>query len=251
MPKTGGLGDALYVHGYDLSGDIQALGVIGGGPAPIDVTAINKLAMERIGGLRDGRLEMTSFFNPTANQAHDRLSNLPTTDVIATYCRSTVLGKPAAALNSKQTNYDPTRGADGSLTAAVSAVGNAYGLEWGEQLTAGTRTDTAATLGTGVDLLASTAFGLQAYLHVVAFTGTDVTVKIQESSDNGVGDAWADVVGGGFTQITSTSPTAQRIETARGLTVERYLRAVTVTSAGFTNLQFQVMAVKNTVSTVF
>ena len=32
---------------------------------------------------------------------------------------------------------------DGSLTAAVSALGNGYGLEWGEQLTAGLRTDTA------------------------------------------------------------------------------------------------------------
>lgn len=251
MPKQGGLGDALYWHGYDLSGDINALGVIGGGPVPIDVTAINKSANERIGGLRDGRMEMVTFFNPATDQAHDRFSVLPTTDVITTYCRSTVLGAPAAALNSKQANYDPTRAADGSLTAAVNALGNAYGLEWGNQLTAGTRTDTGAADGTGVDLLASSAFGLQAYLHVLAFAGTDVTVKIQESSDNGVGDAWADVVGGGFTAITSTTPTAQRIQTARGLTVERYLRVVTVTSAGFTNLAFQVTAMKNPVAVVF
>jgi hypothetical protein len=245
--KQGGLGDALYVHGYDLSGDIQSLGVIGGGPVPIDVTSINRSAMERIGGLRDGRMEMTTFFNPTTGASHDQFSNLPATDVILTYCRSTVLGAPAAALNGKQSNYDPTRAADGSFTMAVSALANGYGLEWGVQLTAGTKTDTAAANGTGVDLAASTAFGLQAYLHVLAFTGTDATVKLQDSADNA---SWADVTGGGFTAIT-TARQALRIETARGLTVRRYVRAVTTTSAGFTSLQFQVMAVKNVVSVVF
>lgn len=251
MAKSSGLGDNLYVQGYNLSGDIQSLQEIGGGPAVLDVTAIVKSAMERIGGVRDGRMNVTSFFNPTADQAHDRFSSLPTTDVILTYCRGTTLGNPAAALNAKQANYDPTRAQDGALTAVVQGQGQGYGLEWGKQLTAGQRTDTGAANGTGVDFTAATSFGLQAYLHVFAFTGTDVTVKLQESSDNGVGDAWADVVGGGFTQITSTTPTAQRIETTRSLAIERYLRVVTVTTGGFSNLAFAVMVNKNDTATAF
>ncbi|PRY35336.1 hypothetical protein [Umezawaea tangerina] len=247
MGIQGGLGDALYAQGYDVSGDIQSLGVIGGGPAPLDVTPINKLAMKRIGGLRDGRMEFVSFFNPASGQSHQRFSALPTTDVILTYCRSTILGAPAAALNAKQTNYDPTRGADGSFTMSIKALANGYGLEWGNQLTAGTKTDTGAANGTGVDLTASTSFGLQAYLHVFAFTGTDVTVKLQDSADNA---SWADIAGAAFTAIT-TGPQAQRIQTARNATIRRYVRAITVTTGGFTNLQFQVMAVKNDVSVVF
>lgn len=248
MGKQGGMGDNLYVAGYNLSGDIGSLGRIGGGPAALEVTGIDKSSPERIGGLRDGQMSYSAWFNKAAGQAHPRLSTLPNADVLMTYCRGTALGSPAAGLIAKQINYDPNRDAAGNLSFAVDAQANGYGLEWGQQLTAGRRTDVAATNGTGVDFLTgSTLFGLQAYLHVFAFTGTSVTVKLQESSDNGVGDAWVDVVGGGFTAATGI--TSQRIETARGQTVERYLRAVT--TGVFSNAVFAVMAVRNDVSVVF
>ena len=247
MSKQGGMGDNFYVAGYDLSGDIASLSSIRGGPAVLPVTAINKYGMERIGGLRDGAMSFNSYFNPAPNQAHDRLGNLPTADTIMSYFRGTVLGSDAACLNAKQINYDPSRGDDGALTFSVDALGNSYGLEWGKQLTAGKRTDVAATNGTGVDFAAASAFGLQAYLQVFAFTGTSVTVKLQESSDNGVGDAWADVVGGGFTVVNGI--TSERIETARALSVERYLRVVT--TGVFSNAVFSVMVNKNDTSVVF
>lgn len=238
MAKQSGLGDNLYVAGWDFSGDWASIQDIGGGPAPLVVTGIDKSAFERIGGQRDGRLNATSYFNPAAGQAHPRLSLLPRTDVILSYCRGTTLGNPAACINAKQTNYDPTRAADGSFTFNVSALGNSFGLEWGVQLTAGKRTDTAATNGTGVDLTTvSTAFGLTAYLHSFSFVGTDVTVKIQDSADN---ISFADVTGAAFTQITSATPSAERIATASSQAVRRYLRAVTVTTGGFTSLVFAV-----------
>lgn len=249
--KTTGLGDNLYVQGRNLSGDIQAFGRIGGGPALLDMTSIVKYAMERQGGLRDGAIEATSYFNPDTDAAHETFGAMPTSDVIVTYCRGTTLGNPAACLNGKQANYDPTRGNDGSLTASVNAQANGFGLEWCEQLTAGVRTDAAATNGASVDFAAGTNFGLQAYLHVFDFTGTDVTVKLQQSSDNGGADAWADVVGGAFTAITGGAPSAQRIQTARNLAVERYLRVVTATTGGFSNLEFAVSVAKNPVEVLF
>jgi hypothetical protein len=87
---------------------------------------------------------------------------------------------------------------------------------------------------------------LQAYLQVFSFTGTSVTVKIQESSDNAVGDAFADVVGGTFT--AATGRTAERIATA-AINVERYLRVVT--TGTFSSAVFAVTAIRNDTSVVF
>jgi hypothetical protein len=253
MSKQSGLGDNLYIAGNNLSGDITAVGNVGGGPALLTTTGIDKGAYERLGGVRDGRLEMTSWWNPAG--AHPVLSALPTADVQMMYCRGTTLGSPAAAIVGKQVNYDGNRNNDGSFTFAVSAQANAYGLEWGYLLTAGQRTDTAATNGTGVDFGVGSfplfngqaLFGAQAYLQVFAFTGTDVTIKVQDSADN---VSFADVAGLTFTAVTS-GPQVQRIATASNQTVRRYLRAVTTTSGGFTSCTFAVTAVRNDVAVTF
>lgn len=249
MSKQSGLGDHLFIAGVDLSGDIGSLGAIGGGPTALDVTPINKSGFERLGGLRDGRFEYSAFFNPgpEADAAHDALKVLPRTDVQMVYGRGLGLGRPACAIVAKQTNYDGTRGNDGALTFSVSAPATGYGIEWGEQATPGVRDDTAAANGDSIDGGAASAFGLQAYLQVLDFTGTSVTAKLQQSSDNGVGDAWADVAGAGF--VAATGPSVQRIATAGNLAVERYLRVVT--TGTFSAASFLVVVVRNPVATVF
>lgn len=148
MPKQSGLGDSLWVGGYDISGDTQSLKT--GVPLKmIDVTGIDKSAHERLPGQRDGTLQIVNYFNKTG--AHVPLSALPRTDSIATYARGTTLGNPAYCVNAKQIGYDPTRAKTGELTLAVDLQGNSFGGEWGVLLTAGKRTDTAATNGTGLD----------------------------------------------------------------------------------------------------
>ncbi|MDQ7910259.1 hypothetical protein RB614_37775 [Phytohabitans sp. ZYX-F-186] len=451
MSKTHGMGAGLLVGGYDISGDVGAVQRIACPRSVLDVTDITQEAYERRLALKDGGIDFTAYFNPSSGRAHPVLSALPRSDAGVLYRHGSTLGNPAACMVGKQIGYDPNRTQDGALTIGVSTVSNGYGLEWGDLLTAGTRTDTGATSGTGVafdvgnaflslpgssgnyantpdaaalditgdldirvkiapddwtpaanqrlvakylstgnqrsyllsllttgaisltwsadgtsttltetssaDLSAlaggavkwvratldvddgasdavanfytsddgvtwttlgvaqmvgattsifagtatlelgsrdggtdglfagkiyeavvtdgiggsevahpimglsgitdatgrvwtvngtaflsiDTRFGLQAYLQVVAFTGTDATVKLQHSRDN---TNWSDVTGGGFTAITA-APGAQRIETSRTLVVERYLRVVTTTSAGFTHLQFVVAAVKN------
>ncbi|MFI2632630.1 hypothetical protein ACH5A2_19860 [Streptomyces collinus] len=248
MAKQPGLGDGLHIAGYNASGDIQQLGRIGGGPALLNFTGIDKSGYERKGGLRDGAFEMTTFFNSdTVTPAtHQKLSALPRTDVLMTYCRGTALGDPAASLVAKQANYDPQRGDDGMLTFGVSAQANGYGTEWGRQLTAGVRTDAAATNGTGIDTTAAASYGGQAYLQVFAFTGTDATVKIQDSADN---VTFADVAGFAFTQITA-GPTAERIALGNTATIRRYVRAASVTTGGFASLAFAVNVIKNEIAGV-
>lgn len=248
MAKQSGLGDRLLVGGYDLSGDTNELSSIRGGPSPLETTGIDKSAYERIGGMRDGAIAWKSYFNKATDRAHLRLSPLPRTDTILSYLRGTTLGNAAACLNAKQIGYDGTREQNGQFLFDVQALANSYGLEWCRQVTAGPRTDTTATNGTGVDFgVGSTAFGLQAYLQVTAFDGTDITIKLQESSDNGAGDAWADVTGGSFGALTAVG--AARIETGRTLTVERYLRLVT--TGTFTSVTFAVAVARNDTEVTF
>lgn len=251
MAKSSGLGDNFYVAGYDLSGDVGSLEAIGGGPAELIVTGIDKSAIERLGGQRDGRIDYTAFFNDAASHAHPVLSPLPTGDILSTYCRGTALGSAAACLLGKKLNYDPTRGNDGALTIAIQHRGNGYGLEWGKLLTAGKITVTGAGNQTGVDFGAAGADGLQAYLHVFAETVVDATITIQESSDDGAGDAYAAVTGGAFTQITAGAPLTERIATAAGLAVERYLRVNVATTGGITSLTFAVVVCRNDSPTAF
>lgn len=245
--KINGLGCQLWVSGYDLGDDIRDV-AIASPMTPIDVTPITKSAMARIGGRRDGRMAVTAFANVDAAQAHARFSPLATTDGLMSFAIGSTAGMPAAHLYGKQINYDPTRAAAGELTFAVEQQANGFGLEWGTQLTAGKRTDTTATTGASVDLGSASpgAFGAQFYLHVFAFTGTSVTVTIEESSDNGVGDAWAAVVGGGFTAATGI--TFQRIATG-AINVERYLRVVT--TGTFSNAVFSVSGTRNPIAVSF
>ena len=248
MAIQGGMGDNLWVGGYDLSGDIGSLGQIACPRSVQDTTPINMWAYRRLLLRKDGAIDFTSFFNPSAGAAHPVLSALPTTDVSVAYCRGTSLGSPAACVIGKQIDYVPAEGADGSLTFTTNVQASGYGLEWGNLHTAGIRTDVGATSpATGVDGRAASLYGLQAYLHVFEITGTDATIKLQESSAvDGGGDAFADIVGGGFTALTGASDhTTQRIKTANDLAVERYIRVVTTTAAGFTSLSFGVIVVRN------
>lgn len=308
MSKSSGLGMRLLVGGYDLSGDIQAIDQIHGGPAFLDVTDITQLARERIGGERDGSMGFTCYMNPA--RAHPVLAALPTADELMTALMPPLaLGSQAACCNAKQVNYDPTRGADGSLTMKVEGQGNGFGTEWGEQLTPGLRTDTTATNGatqddgnsfaapgvpasgtpvtntsplpatvtvsggTGTNVTINgvaqgtfdgtyavpsgqavsltysvaptwawtlqTAWGAQAYLQVTQFTGTSVTVAVQDSADAAT---WAAVTGLAFTAVTA-APATQRLATANTATLRRYVRAVT--TGTFSSATFTVMLHRN------
>lgn len=232
------MGDRLFISGVDVSGDIGSLSSIHGGPAVQDVTDITQSAISRLGLLRDGGIDFTSWFNPAVGRAFKTFSALPTGDVQMMYLRGTNIGSPVASVIARQVNYDPNREASGALSFSGSTQSDGYGLEWGEQLTAGIKTDTTATNGTGYDGLASSVFGGQAYLQVFALTGTSVTVKIQDSADN---VTFADVTGLTFTAATVAG--AQRLQTLNSATVRRYVRAIS--TGTFSNAQFAVSFVRN------
>lgn len=245
MAKQGGLGARFLAGGSNISGDVNAIDSISGTIGLLDGTDITQSAKARLFGVRDGSMAFTVFMDTALS--HAQLSGLSRADTqLMALLPSLAVGGAAACLNAKQVGYDPTRGADGSLLLKVDGQGNAFGLEWAVALTAGLRTDSSATNGASLDNAASTAFGAQAYLQVTSFSGTDVTVKIQDSADN---SSFADVTGLTFTQVTA-APAFQRLATSNSATIRRYLRAVTVTTGGFTSATFAVAINRNSVAGV-
>jgi len=244
MAKQAGIGDNLYVAGYDLSGDVGTVQTISSSAPHLDVTGIDKSAHERLFGNADGEISFNSFFNDAAIHEHEALKGLLRTDRIVSYFRGTVQGGWTANMIGKQINYDWVRAADGSLIATVQALANGYGLEWGQSLTAGKRTDTTATApATGTDVATttgvSTAFGMAAYLQVFSFTGTSATMTIQDSADN---SSFLGITGlSAFTAATGI--TEQRIETdTLARTIRRYLKVNT--TGTFSECTFAVTVVR-------
>ncbi|MET0916719.1 MAG: hypothetical protein ABWY81_11035 [Jiangellaceae bacterium] len=242
MAKQSGLGMRLWVGGFNLSGDINSINRIAGGPAALDLTDITESAYERQGGQRDGGIDFTSYFNPSSSRAHPVLGALPRIDTLVSTATGTLVGSPMASCQAIQIGYDPQRGQDGSLTFGVTTNSDQYGLEWGESLTAGERTDSTATAsGTGLDGGAASTFGAQFYLHLTAFTGTSVVVKVQDSADNAT---FADLAGAAFTSATAVG--WQRIAISNAATVRRYVRVAT--TGTFTVATFAVNMVRNSIA---
>lgn len=249
MAKSSGLGARFFVAGVNLSGDVGSLSGISQPRGMKPVTGIDKLAFERIHLLKDGSVSYAAHWNPTG--AHVTLSALPTADQPVMYCHRATLGAPAASMVGKQINYDGTRAQDGGLDLAVQSLANGFGLEWGELLTAGVQQTTGAGALGGLDYgaaIGTTAFGLQSYLHVMAFTGTSATVAIQDSNDNGGVDPYVNVTGAGFAAV-STAPGSQRLQTGRTQSVKRWLR-INVTGT-FTVFDFAVSVHRNLHETLF
>lgn len=241
--KETGLGARFYLNQYQFANDVQAIPNIDKSITTLDFTGIDKEAHERKAALLGGRMAYRTFFNPTVGQAHDAVNDLPRTDVQVSYFHRATLGVPAASMTAKQTEYKLNRAESGEFLGDVDNLSNANWLDWGLAMTAGTRTDTGATNGGAVDFAIQGApanFGLQAYLHVFAFTGTSATISLQSDDNAGFASATA-VTGGAFSTVTT--PTFQRIATARNQAVERYLRVIT--TGTFSNLQFAVTCTVN------
>lgn len=190
-----------------------------------------------------GNIQLTYTVAPTWNffargTEHNALAGMPSADVVCSYFQGTAVGNPAASMTSKQVNYDPTRDNSANLTLKVDMTANSFGLEWGKQLTPGIRTDNAPTTGAFFDsgVLAS-AFGCQAYLHIIELVGTNVDVTVTHATTSGgsystLVDFGSQTAIGSFRQVVSN--TTQ---------VNQFLKVVT--AGTFTQVAFVVNFVKN------
>ena len=239
MAKQSGLGDQLFVAGFDIGGDINAISNLSTPRETLPSTGITVSAMERMYGKRDGLAEFTSYWNVATDQVFDALSTLPRTDVHAMYCRGEGIGNEAFCIVGKQIDYNPTHGDDGSLLSSTSIPAAAYGADWSKQLTAGKDTHASAASTTSLDTTASAAFGFQAHLQVFSLGSGEAEIKIEDSANN---TDWLDLTDGAFSNVTTRA--TERIQSSSlTATVRRYLRVTT--SGTFTDLVFAVAINKN------
>ena len=245
MAKQSGLGSRFLVGGYDLSGDVNAVGTIGGALAPIDTTDITQSAHSRIPGLADGSMSWTSFFD-VAN-AHPVLSALPGTDALVSFLPSPLaVGTPVANVDAIQVSYNPTRSNAGDLTIACEAQADTGApLEWCVALTPGVRADTGATNGASLDQGAGftapavpattvTAANTSPLTSTVVITGGTVTNVAVNGVTAGTGDGTYTVPSGGAIAVTySAAPTwTWTLGTASGAAL--YLQATRFTGSSAT-----------------
>jgi len=231
MAKKSGLGQQIFVNGYDLSGDISAIDSAGSPRELLDTTALNASAHERIVGLSDGNLSVSSWFNDSTEQEHEAFKGLPTTDRIVTWAFGSTRGDVAACLVAKQINYDGSRGTDGSLAFTIDTQAAAgVPLEWGNTLTAGKETHSSAAVSTSRDDGATTGYGLVGILSVTDLDSGTATVSIQQSADD---VTFATILS--FVAVAAAgAPTAQRLPLSGAIL--RYLRVST--TGTFSNLDF-------------
>jgi len=247
MVKKSGIGQRLYVHGFDISGDTGQINNIGSPIGLLDVTSIDVSAMERIMGKRDAEIDFTAFFNIAADREHLALKGLPLTDVLGVVLFGTTAGDQMAAISAKQINYDANRAADGAFGFGVQLLGSAgFPLEYGLVLTPKITTHTSAADVTGIDFGASSASGAVGFLQHFEDTLPSGTIEydIEDSSDSSDGDdgAWANLIA--FSDVaTPWAGIAERAIVAG--TVNRWTRAST--NGTFTNASFS-MSLRRRVS---
>lgn len=199
-----------------------------------------------------GNISITYTVAPTWNWfalggEHTALIRFPSTDQVAMYFRGSTIGNAGAAINAKQTDYDFTRDNVGNLTAKVDLAGNSFGMEWGEMLTAGIRTDTAPTVGPFQDDGAGTAFGGQAYLQIFSLVGTSIDIAIQSATTSG--GSYTTVAGLDFGSVATASvPYSARVASTNTTTINEFVKVTTTGTFSF--CQFAVLFVRNPIAGV-
>jgi len=135
MAKMTGLNSTVTVDdasgtGRDISNDINSL-TFSTPKGAQDVTGVDKSAMERLLLLADGNVSFTGTFNTASNMSHDVFKSVssgtnPSRTVV-------ILLNGAATLTMEIlfTDYQVTRGADGSLTwTAPGVLANGVAPAW-------------------------------------------------------------------------------------------------------------------------
>jgi hypothetical protein len=232
MSKQSGLGNRLYIGGYDISGDVGAVSTIDTPRGEQVNTGIDKSAVERIQLGVDGNLVFDTWFNDATDKIHDALSTLPSTDRQGMFAISTTRGAPGFAIEAKQVNYDWSRSADGALagtTSLIQAGGNAP--VWGEMIAMKETIASANDLTGHIDAgAAQTTAGVVCFLQIFTLGSGTPVITLEDSPDttNGIDGTWTTV--GTFT--INSARTAERLSVAGN--IEKALRIEA--SGTFTNL---------------
>lgn len=223
-----GKGAATLVNAYDLSAFFNTYDAAATADTA-EVSTFGGSSKAYVAGLKDATLSLGGFFDGSAAAVDAVLSAAIGSSTLFTLAPAGAgtIGNRANLAQAYETGYTVSAPVGDAVTVSAEAQvsnGMASGIILAD-LAARTATGNTTVNDNG----ASSSAGAVAHLHVTAFTGTDVTIKVQHSADN---STWVDLIT--FTQLTAIG--SER-GTAAG-TVNRYLR---VNIAGtFTSVTFAV-----------
>lgn len=219
----------VYLNQFDLSGVLNAASLKVEQETPV-VTCFSDTGPRRVVGNYDHNQSLTGLFEPTDDGYDEQLQALlgSTSDLYLTQTFGITENSIAYDALVRLASLPLSGQAGGAVMRSFEAAGSG-GLSRGRILRSATVTGTGN--GTGYNAGATTSG--QTYrvmFRLLSFTGTNITMKVQESSDNGAGDAFADVTG-----LTSGALTAAGIVVvSTTAATEAYKRVVisgTITSA--------------------
>jgi hypothetical protein len=180
-----------------------------------------------IAGLEEGSISLQGLWDGSANAADEELDAAIGTEAIITVCPQglATLGNKAIMLKGEHISYQIRSTVNDAVRIVAGGTADG-GVRTSGVLLQPLEAETTTFNGTAVDSGASSAFGGVGQIHVTAFSGTDATVKIQDSSN---GTDFSDLIT--FTSITGV--TAERL-TVTG-TVDQHIRFA-ITTDNFTSM---------------
>lgn len=195
-----------YFNSYDKAQTVD----------PLETTCFGASAKTFIPGLKDGTLSLAGLYDGASGAVDEVLQAALAASagkVVSLVPAGAAIGNRALILLANETSYGISGAVADlvSVSAEFQATGGIFGGVALNTLTA----ITAAGNQTAVDNTASSASGAIANVHLIAFTGTNITAKVQHSTDN---TTFADLIS--FTALTAAG---QEQKTAAG-TVNRYAR---------------------------
>jgi hypothetical protein len=228
----------FFVGGYDLSGDSRNVGGLTNSFNEVDMTAwsnsvYNFMASKR---LNAGITGYQAFMNDAAAGAFTQLKTAGTLSDIAVLFGGggePAVPDPAYILPSVQFGSNATFDGEAGVvetdfkvdaTADISGFNNALGYTLANTLFTATASNASHDNG------AATTNGFSAVIQVLDATG-DFTFTIEESSDDGSGDAWATVA----TFTLDGTAVGSEFVTVTGA-VERYIRFTATRTSGQNNV---------------
>lgn len=229
---THGMDTRIYGRGYDLSPYFKSVEV-SGSRAVADDSNFSDASRRYKGGRMSADLSADGLYSDGSGEIQTILETIFGTDTandvyMVSPQGGTTVGDDFFGLKGILTKHKIGSPEEEMVDASIE-VNSRNGLHIGRVLhehAAETATSQSASVNHG----AATSNGGMFFVVVTAFSATSITISAQESSDNGGGDAFADVSG---SPLTFTGVGAQCVEIAEGTSVEQYLRdAVTAYSGG-------------------
>ena len=198
----------IYMHGYDLSGNVNNLTLTESADIH-DRTTFGSSARKRLAGLRNVDLSVSGFFDASSSKQIDPVAypRIGTTEeVVSVMPDGSTEGSRAFFTKNVIAEYSPS-GSIGEMFG-FNLVGNGdYDLIRGKVL----KKSTASTTGTGtaIDLGSrTTTQTLSAAIHCksISSSGATLDVSVQSACSSGFGTVTTEIQ---FTQITDSSPIAE------------------------------------------